>query len=126
MKTEDSSSREDMAGYLMESWQDDPSEGILGSAMRAMFPFGFAQPYPDGSYLVPPEEPFRGVYQIEEGLAEIEHAEYASADSDEDEDKVWPCSICTTALQSLVFTNHQEHGCSYKTCLTLECPLNHY
>lgn len=85
MKVEDSGSREDTAGYLMESWQDDPSEGILASAMRAMFPFGYAQPYPDGSYLVPPEEPFRGIYQVEEGLAEIEHADYTNSASDEDE-----------------------------------------
>ena len=95
---EDHDSKEDPAGYLMESWQDDPSEGILGSAMRAMFPFGFAQPYPDGSYIVPPDHPFRGIYQIEDGLAEIEHAEYTQAASDSDEEEVMPGQLLSFSM----------------------------
>lgn len=123
MKVEDSSSREDMAGYLMESWQDDPSEGILASAMRAMFPFGYAQPYPDGSYLVPPDGPFRGIYQVEEGLAEIEHAEYARADSDTDEEVGRPDTIHSYALQ--ISTYHVKPGSqlSYSLCQRLHFQL---
>lgn len=55
----------------MESWPADAADDILASAMRAMTPFGFAQLYPDGMDLKPPEAPFHGIFQIETGTAEL-------------------------------------------------------
>ena len=83
----------DLEGHLMESWPDSASDSILASAMRAMFPFGFAQLYPDGSFLVAPDEPFQGIFQIEAGSAELMHL-ISEADSDEEE------VFCCNTLQN--------------------------
>ena len=55
----------------MESWPDDPEDGILASALRAM---AFGRPiahYKDGSYIVKQGDPFMGVFKLEEGCVEV-------------------------------------------------------
>lgn len=71
LQKEEDAARDIEEGVLMESWPEDSSEGVLASALRAMFPFGFAQLYPDGKDLVLPDEPFHGMFQVETGLVEI-------------------------------------------------------
>lgn len=73
---------------LMESWPDDPEDGILASALRAM---AFGRPvesYPDGTYILKRGDPFVGIYKLEEGCVEIESIEEIESESDEDEGEV--------------------------------------
>ena len=75
-------------GMLMESWPDDPEDGILASALRAM---AFGRPvesYPDGTYIVKKGDPFDGTYKLEQGCVEIELWEGEESDTDEDTDEV--------------------------------------
>ena len=72
-------------GLLMESWPNDPEDGILASALRAM---AFGRPvdtYPDGTFVVNRGDPFVGIYKLEQGCIEVDVWEEADSDSDEDE-----------------------------------------
>ena len=75
-------------GMLMESWTDDPEDGILASALRAM---AFGRPvksYVDGTYIVRRGDPFVGTYKLEQGCVEVELWEDDESDTDEDSPEV--------------------------------------
>ena len=125
---------------LMESWPDDPEDGILASALRAM---AFGRPvesYSDGTYILKRGDPFVGIYKLEEGCVEIESIEEIESESDEDEGEVliiltsFLCdspdssSISLRALDCLLerfleFLMHHIHVASFISladCLLLE------
>lgn len=76
---------EAVEGCLMESWPNDPEEGILASALRALLPAVSPEPYADGEYLVERGDTRMGIFKIEAGTVKVEHYEDLHADTDEDE-----------------------------------------
>lgn len=72
----------------MESWPDDPEEGILVSALRMMLPPKLDNIYPGGTYLMQRGDPCLGFYRVERGTVELEYFEEGDADSDLERDEV--------------------------------------
>ena len=79
-----------LEGALMESWPDDPAEGILASALRAMAPDNEDEVggFEDGSTVVQEGDPFLGIYKIRSGAVELETYEDIQSESEEEDDDV--------------------------------------
>ena len=79
-----------LEGSLMESWPDDPAEGILASALRAMAPDNEDEvgAFEDGSTVIEQGDPFLGIYKIRSGSVELETFEDVQSESEEEEDDV--------------------------------------
>ena len=71
-------------GYLMESWPDDPEDGILAMILSTMA-FTGERRYADGAYLVRRGDHFQGTFMLEEGSVEVEYIHGDSEGDSEDE-----------------------------------------
>lgn len=74
----------------MESWPEDPAEGILASALRAMAPENEDEvgAFEGGSTVIEQGDPFMGIYKIRSGHVALETFEDIQSESEEDEDDV--------------------------------------
>lgn len=96
MQEADALELEGYEGVLMESWPDDPEEGVLVSALRTMPPPHFDSDliFLDESYLMKRGDRCRGFFRIEKGTVEIECFEDEDAESDVERAQVGPLQ-CT-------------------------------
>ena len=78
---------EDMDGYLLESWPDDPGEAGLGSALKGLgFLFAPAK-YPDGAWLACQGDSIDSIFYIEEGVVEVTYPEQLDSDLQSDDEE---------------------------------------
>ena len=84
MQEEDASLEGTFEGYLMESWPDDPSFGILAAFYRAVAHEGPRMNFSHGDYIVRRGDPLEGVFKVEEGIVELEYIIDTEEDSDDE------------------------------------------
>lgn len=86
LQEESIAAQQNSEGYLMESWPDDPEDGILAMILRTMALDVSIETYPDGSYIARRGDPFVGIYKLEYGTVELEYFhDDAEGDSEDDE-----------------------------------------
>lgn len=105
-----------LEGSLMESWPDDPAEGILASALRAMAPDNESEVggFPDGSTVIREGDPFLGIYKIRGGAVELETYEEIQSESDEEDEEVRTKLLVFTSFPFIdVLAQYKEHDEAY-------------
>lgn len=107
-----------LEGSLMESWPDDPAEGILASALRAMAPENEDEvgAFEGGSTVIEQGDPFMGIYKIRSGHVALETFEDIQSESEEDEDDVCTHLLTLKAYLLTPGTEHFQYAGDTKSC----------